>query len=313
MTSTPSKEPLTAPAAAAPVPAHATLGDWVRLLRPQQWVKNAFVLAPLLFSGRLGQEGAELRAAATFVAFSALASAVYVFNDAVDRDRDRAHPTKRKRPIAAGRIAVAAAIPVALALAAGALLLAFNIGSGVGTLLLGYAGLNLLYTFRLKQVVILDVFCIAAFFVLRLLAGSSAIGVVPSIWLLLCGGLLALYLGFAKRRHELVELGSASAGHRGVLAEYNPQFLDQMSVVLLAVTLVAYVMYTLSPEKLAEIGSYRLTYSAVFVLYGVFRYLYLVHRHDKGSPTDALLGDRSLLATVVLWALYCGWVIYRSA
>ncbi|HSR92004.1 MAG TPA: hypothetical protein VLK88_11925 [Gemmatimonadales bacterium] len=184
------------------------------------------------------------------------------------------------------------------------------LGPPVLVVAVAYLGLNVLYSFRLKHVVVLDVFCVAGFFVLRLLAGARAVAAVPSIWLLLCGGLLALYLGFAKRRHELVLLGSGSSQHRTVLADYSPAFLDQMSGVLLSVTIVAYIMYTLSPEKLAEIGSYRLTYSAGFVLYGVFRYLFLVHQREGGNPNDVLFTDRALLASVVLWFLYCFWVIY---
>ncbi len=291
----------------------STLRDWLQLLRPQQWVKNGFVLAPLLFSGRMLDRAAAFAALEAALSFCLVASAVYIFNDAMDRTRDRAHPVKCRRPIAAGRISVAAALPVAVTLALTALVLGWATRPIVGGILAGYLGLNLLYTVRLKQVVIIDVFCIATFFLLRLLAGAEAIAVVPSIWLLLCGGLLALYLGFAKRRHELLLLGEASAEHRGVLAEYSPEFLDQMSTVLLSVTLVAYVMYTVSPEKLAEVGSYALTYSTAFVLYGVFRYLYLVHQHEQGSPTEALLTDRSLLLAVILWVVYCAGVVYRAA
>ncbi|MBK8005229.1 MAG: decaprenyl-phosphate phosphoribosyltransferase [Gemmatimonadetes bacterium] len=289
-----------------------TLRDWLLLLRPQQWVKNGFVLAPLLFSGRMLQVDAIRLALEACASFCLVASAVYVFNDVIDRERDRAHPVKRLRPVASGRISAGAALPVALALGVVGLGLGWLVHPTVGAILGSYLGLNLLYTLRLKQVVLLDVFSIATFFVLRLLAGAEAIQVVPSIWLILCGGLLALYLGFAKRRHELMLLGGASASHRGVLAEYSPQFLDQMSTVLLSVTLISYVMYTLSPEKLAEVGSYALTYSTGFVLYGVFRYLYLVHQKEQGSPTEALLTDRSLLTAVVLWAGYCALVIYRA-
>lgn len=287
--------------------------DWLKLLRPEQWVKNGFVLAPLLFSGRLRSASADVEAFVAFVSFCMLASSVYVFNDIVDRSQDREHPTKRYRPIASGRIGIRGAVPVGAILLVGGLLLGWNQRPILGVLGLVYASLNLLYTFRLKRVVILDVFCIATFFLLRLLVGAAAIQVVPSIWLLLCGGLLALYLGFAKRRHELLLLGSDSTKHRDVLEDYSPEFLDQMSTVLLSVTIVAYVMYTLSPEKLAETGSHALTYSTGFVLYGVFRYLYLVHQREQGSPTEALLTDRALLADVILWTLYCGWVVYRTA
>lgn len=288
----------------------ASLRDWIRLIRPQQWIKNAFVLTPLLFSGKSLDLTADLRAGLAFISFCFLASAVYAWNDILDREGDRQHPTKKMRPVAAGRIGVSAAAWSGVILAAVGLAGCALLGQPVLVVAVAYLGLNVLYSFRLKHVVVLDVFCVAGFFVLRLLAGARAVAVVPSIWLLLCGGLLALYLGFAKRRHEIVLLGSGSSQHRTVLADYSPAFLDQMSGVLLSVTIVAYIMYTLSPEKLAEIGSYRLTYSAGFVLYGVFRYLFLVHQREGGNPNDVLFTDRALLASVVLWFLYCFWVIY---
>jgi 4-hydroxybenzoate polyprenyltransferase len=288
----------------------ASLRDWLRLIRPQQWIKNAFVLTPLLFSGKFLDFRADLRAGLAFISFCFLASAVYAWNDILDREGDRQHPTKRLRPVAAGRISVPSAAWCGAILAAVGLVGCAFLGQPVLVVAIAYLGLNVLYSFRLKHVVVLDVFCVAGFFVLRLLAGARAVAVVPSIWLLLCGGLLALYLGFAKRRHELVLLGSGSSQHRTVLADYSPAFLDQMSGVLLSVTIVAYIMYTLSPEKLAEIGSYRLTYSTGFVLYGVFRYLFLVHQREGGNPNDVLFTDRALLASVVLWFLYCFWVIY---
>jgi 4-hydroxybenzoate polyprenyltransferase len=192
-----------------------------------------------------------------------------------------------------------------------AMALAWRLGPAVLGLAGTYVALNVLYTLRLKQMVLLDVFAIAAFFLLRLLAGSAAIEVRPSVWLLLCGGLLALYLGFTKRRHELSVLGASSAEHRSVLSHYSTGFLDQMSSVLLAVTIVSYIMYTVSSETARQVGNDSLSYSTVFVLYGVFRYLYLVHQRNGGSPTRTLLTDRSLLVTVVLWVAYCGWVIYQ--
>lgn len=289
----------------------ATLGDWVRLLRPRQWVKNCFVLAPLLFSGRAGEPEPTLLAAGAFVSFCLLASGGYLVNDVVDRDSDRVHPDKRHRPIAAGRLSPRAALGVAGALFAAAFAIAVALGPSFTGVALAYVTLNGLYSLRLKHVVILEVFVIATFFILRLVAGSVVISVTPSIWLLLCGGLLALYLGFAKRRHELGLLGDGAVHHRSVLAHYSAAFLDQMSAILLSVTVVAYIMYSLTSETAAAVGSERLAYSTAFVLYGVFRYLYLVHQRGRGSPTETLLTDGSLLFTVFLWLLYCGWVIYR--
>jgi 4-hydroxybenzoate polyprenyltransferase len=288
----------------------ATLGDWVRLVRPPQWIKNFFVLAPLLFSGRGTEAGEITRAVGAFLMFCLLASAIYLWNDAADAPQDRLHPSKRERPIAAGRIAASHAVVVGTVLLLTAISLAWVITPALAGLAIAYFVLNVLYTFRFKEMVLLDVFTIAAFFLLRLLAGCVAIGVRPSVWLLLCGGLLALYLGFTKRRHELTLLGAASAGHRSVLSHYSIAFLDQMSGVLLAVTVVSYIMYTLTSDTAKHVGDDSLAYSSAFVLYGVFRYLYLVHQRNGGSPTKTLLGDRALMLTVLLWAAYCGWVIY---
>ena len=301
----------TPPVAAVDVGPDTGLSAWVRLARPKQWVKNFFVLAPLLFSGRIVELAAIGAGLIAFAAFCMAASSVYVLNDVVDREADRNHPRKRHRPIASGAIQPRAALAMGSVLAVGGIGLAAVAGAEVAAIVAAYLLLNALYSLRLKHLVILDVFSIAAFFVLRLVGGASAVQVEPSIWLLLCGGLLALYLGFAKRRHELTLLGDGSTDHRSVLGDYGTAFLDQMSAVLLAVTVVSYIMYTVSPAKVDEVGGYALTYSSVFVLYGVFRYLYLVHQKSRGSPTETLLTDQALLGTVVLWVLYCGWVIYR--
>lgn len=287
------------------------MSDWLQLLRPQHWIKNGFVLAPLLFSGRATELDSALKALGAFAAFCLAASAVYAFNDVIDRVEDRAHQVKRLRPVASGRIAagqalVASAVLAALSLAATALLALPALGW-----IAAYLGLNLLYSLWIKHQVLLDVFAIASFFLLRLLAGAAAIGVRPSVWLLLCGGLLALYLGFAKRRHELLVLGDASPAHRSVLAHYSAPFLDQIAAVLLSVTIVSYLMYALTSDTALKVGSEALSYGAPFVLYGVFRYLYLVHRRDLGSPTETVLTDRPLMAAVVLWLLYNAVVIYR--
>ena len=287
------------------------MNAWVRLLRPPQWIKNSFVLAPLLFSGRARDLDAVLAAAVAFVAFCVMASGVYALNDAVDRESDRAHPTKRLRPVAAGTISPRAAIIASGVLIVAGLVIAWQGTVGLGVAAGAYVVINLLYSFALKSVVILDVFALSSFFVLRLVAGAAAIGVQASIWLLLCGALLSLYLGFAKRRHELSIVAQDPTRHRSVLSHYSAAFLDQMSAVLLSVTVVAYIMYSLTSETAALVGSQRLAYSTVFVLYGVFRYLYVVHEKDGGSPTEALLTDPALLVTVALWLMYCGWVIYQ--
>lgn len=288
----------------------ANLADWFRLVRVPQWIKNFFVLAPLLFSGEATRLSEVARAFGAFAMFCILASAIYLWNDVVDVSADRAHPTKRDRPVASGRIQARQAVAVGAFLAVIAVAAAWLIAPALGLIALAYLGLNVLYTFKLKELVLLDVFAIAAFFLLRLLAGATAIGVRPSVWLLLCGGLLALYLGFTKRRHEISTLGTGSADHRSVLTHYSPAFLDQMSGVLLAVTVVSYIMYTISSETAKSTAHDLLTYSTVFVLYGVFRYLYLVHQRNGGSPTKTLLTDRALMINVILWVAYCAWVVY---
>ncbi len=298
--------------ASARVAAGGSLRAWVKALRPEQWVKNGFVLSPLVFSGKAGIWDAQWRTLVAFAAFCAVASAVYLMNDVIDRENDRQHPRKRHRPVASGLIAPRSALVASVIIGLGALVLGSLAGGSVAVVLASYLVLNVLYGTWLKNVVIVDVFSIAAFFVMRLVAGAAAISVRPSIWLLLCGGLLALYLGFAKRRHELVLLGSDSATHRAVLASYSTVFLDQLSVVLLSVTVVSYIMYTLESETARLVGTDALSYSTAFVLYGVLRYLWLVHRHEGGNPTETLLTDRALLADVVLWGLYCGAVIYLA-
>lgn len=285
---------------------------WVRALRPEQWLKNGFVLSPLVFSGKAIVVEAVWRALVAFIAFCAVASAVYLMNDVIDRDADRQHPRKRLRPVAAGMIAPWHALAGSAALGATGLMAGWYAGAGVGVVLVTYLVSNVLYGTWLKNVVIVDVFVIASFFIMRLVAGSSAIGVKPSIWLLLCGGLLALYLGFAKRRHELTLLGEGSSTHRAVLAKYSTPFLDQLSVVLLSVTVVSYVMYTIESETARTLETDTLSYSTAFVLFGVLRYLYLVQQNEGGNPSETLLTDRSLLATVVAWAAYCGFVIYGA-
>lgn len=287
------------------------MAAWVALLRPRQWVKNAFVLAPLLFSGRATDPATIARAVVATVGFCLLASGVYALNDVRDRERDRLHPGKRGRPVASGRISVRTALFASAVLLLVACTVSTALDPRLGLVAVAYVALNIAYTLGLKDMVILDVFLISAFFLLRLLAGAVAISVRPSIWLLLCGGLLALYLGFAKRRHELLLLADDSTGHRTVLAFYGPELLDQMSVVLLSVTIVSYIMYTLNSQTAMLVGSEMLAYSTVFVLYGVFRYLYLVHQKGRGSPTETLLTDPALMVTIFLWLAYCGWVIYR--
>jgi 4-hydroxybenzoate polyprenyltransferase len=286
-------------------------------LRPGQWTKNLLVFAGLLFGnasvGRDLLDGPTLaRAAAAFAIFCGLSGIVYVVNDLMDRDADRRHPLKAQRPIASG------ALPVAVALAAvgviGAVALAGAAWLGRGFLLVAasYVLLQVLYSGPLKHIVIIDALTLSIGFVLRAVAGAVAVDVEISHWLLVCTTLLALFMALAKRRHEIVLLADDAANHRPILKEYSPYLLDQMIGVVTASTLIAYIFYTISPETEAKFGTQWLGLTIPFPLYGIFRYLYLVHRREGGgSPADMLLTDRPLLACVALWALAVALIIYR--
>ena len=271
-------------------------------LRPEQWTKNLFVFAGLIFGGRLLEGPAVLLAAATFAIFCALSGAVYLINDVSDRDADGRHPLKARRPIASGALPVGTAVVAAGVLGVGALAAATLIRPALGAIAAAYLGLLLLYSLFLKHVVIIDVLTIAAGFVLRAVAGAVAVVVPIGLWLLVCTTLLALFLALSKRRHELMLLGDGAIDHRRILEEYTPYLLDQMIAVVTASTLIAYSVYATSPETAERLGTTRLGATIPFVLYGIFRYLYLVHqKRGGGSPAALLLTDRPLLACVGLW------------
>lgn len=280
-------------------------------LRPSQWTKNLIIFAALIFGLRLDEPEAVARAVAAFVVFCALSGAVYLVNDIVDREADRQHPVKARRPIAAGELAAGPALAAALGLAAAGLGGAFWLGRAFGAVAAGYLGLLALYSGPLKRLVIVDVLTIALGFVLRAVAGAVAVEVPISHWLLVLTLMLALFLGFSKRRHELTSLGGQAAGHRVILGEYNAQLLDQMIAIVAAATLIAYVIYSISPETIERFGTDQLGLTLPFPVYGLFRYLYLVYRRDGGgSPSEALLTDRPLLACVGLWVLAVTAIIY---
>ena len=280
-------------------------------LRPEQWTKNLLVFAGLLFGGRLLEPAAVFRATATFAIFCALSGAVYLFNDIADREADTRHPLKRTRPIAAGLLPVRVALVAAGLLAAAGVQGAFLVSRRVALAAAAYLALLLLYSAALKNVVIVDVLAIAAGFVLRAVAGAVAVEVPISDWLLVCTTLLALFLALSKRRHELTLLGEGATGHRRILEEYSPYLLDQMVAVVTASTLIAYCVYATSPDTAARLGTSRLGLTIPFVLYGIFRYLYLVHqKRGGGSPAAMLVTDRPLLACVALWAMSVALILY---
>jgi 4-hydroxybenzoate polyprenyltransferase len=280
-------------------------------LRPSQWTKNLIVFGPLGLAGRLFDPVAVLQATAAFVIFCLLSGIVYLINDVVDRDGDRLHPIKKFRPIASGEVPVTAALTLAAVLTLVAVSAAFWLRPMFGVMALAYLGLLALYSGPLKHIVIIDVVTIAVGFVLRAVAGAVAIDVAVSPWLYVLTILLALFLVLSKRRHELVLLADQATDHRPILEEYSPYLLDQMVAVVTASTLVAYAIYTVSPETIEKLGTDRLGLTLPFPLYGIFRYLYLVHQKEGGgSPSDMLLSDRPLLACVALWAVTVAIIIY---
>jgi 4-hydroxybenzoate polyprenyltransferase len=282
-----------------------------RSLRPAQWTKNLIIFAALMFGERLLDPRSVLLASAAFVIFCALSGVVYLVNDVADRDADRRHPVKRHRPIASGELPVRVAIGAAVVIVTVALGGAFWLGTLFGVLASSYVALLALYSGPLKHVVIIDVLTIAIGFVLRAAAGAVAIDVPISHWLYVLTILLALFLALSKRRHELVLLADGARGHRRILEEYSPYLLDQMISVVTASTIVAYAFYTVSPETVAKFGTDWLGLTLPFPLYGIFRYLYLVHKKEGGgSPAEMLLTDRPLLVCVALWASAVAVIIY---
>ncbi len=286
------------------------LTDVLRSLRPRQWAKNLFVFAGLVFAQQLFSPAA-LVALAAFLVFCALSGAMYLLNDVADRHRDRLHPVKRGRPVAAGRLRPGTAVAVAVLL--------IGAGLGAGVLLsppfalagLGYVLLLGAYSAWLKHVVLVDVIVVAVGFVLRAVAGALAIDVEISGWLLICTILLALFLALGKRRHESLALDGAAPAHRPILAEYSPALLDQMIAVVTASTVTAYALYTMSPETVAKFHTHLLPATLPLVLYGIFRYLYLLYRRQLGgNPSELFLGDRALLLNTVLWAVAVVAIIY---
>lgn len=279
-------------------------------LRPAQWVKNFVVFAPLVFAKRIFTPDGTLNtddllmATLGFALFCCASSAIYLFNDLRDRDNDRSHPLKRLRPIASGAVSPQLGWTLAVLLTAVALAASFlapRAPMGFQTCIAGFVFLNILYSIGLKQVVIIDAMTLALGWVLRVLAGAAIIQVPASEWLLLCTLQLALFLAFAKRRHELVLLDDDAGEHREVLRHYSPYFLDQIITTVTASTLVTYLLYTISPDIQEKVGI-RLIYTFPFVLYGLFRYLYLVHQKGAGgSPTRTLLTDGPVLIDVLLW------------
>ncbi len=284
----------------------------LRLLRPKQWIKNGFVFAPLVFARELFEPSLLLLTLRAFAAFCCTASAVYIINDFADLESDRAHPEKKYRPLAARTIGTPHALTLLTLLLAAAVVGAAGMDIRFQFILGAYFAINLAYSWKLRQVFLLDVFIIAAGFMLRVLGGAYAIGVTVSSWLVLCSLFISLFLGFAKRRGELVQTEpSAENTKRKTLLVYRVDFVDQLLTVAAAGTVISYALYTVAPRTIEVFGTDRLIYTTVFVMYGVFRYMYLVHTSSSvENPTGALTTDIPIIINGFLWIAVCIFLIY---
>jgi decaprenyl-phosphate phosphoribosyltransferase len=287
------------------------IGHFWKTVRPVHWIKNLFVFAPLFFSGHFTDTDKLLRVFVIFFSFSAMASAVYCLNDIMDRERDRKHPVKCKRPIASGALLVRKGFFLGLGLAMLSLAFASLVGPQPMFLLLLYTAINILYSMWLKHFVIVDVFCIAIMFVMRVFTGGAAVYVGVSSWLVMTTFLLALFLALAKRRQELVLFEDDANIHRPVLDQYTPRLADEMMSLITPVILVTYILYTLSPETMTHFNSKILYITSIYVVFGIMRYLYLVHRVNLGyDPTELIIHDFPLLTAILGWIFNFYFIIY---
>jgi 4-hydroxybenzoate polyprenyltransferase len=284
------------------------------LLRPHQWIKNGFVLIGLIFSHRWGEGDLVIRVLVLTAAFCAVSSAVYALNDVCDRKADRAHPHKRARPVASGQVSVGSALTWSLGLAAAGVLLAWWVSPAAAALVCAYIGVNIAYSSGLKHVAVLDVFLIASGFMLRILAGTAGVEIEPSRWLLGCGLMLTLFLGFSKRRAELIAFDGADVAlQRKALDGYSGPLLDRLISISAAGAALGYSMYALDQETIATHGTDKLIWTLPFVLYGIFRYLYALHHRGAGAdPAREVLRDPHLLASLAGWMGLTWWLIARG-
>jgi 4-hydroxybenzoate polyprenyltransferase len=285
----------------------------IKSMRPRQWTKNVFVFVPLFFDRKLTDPQSVLRTLGAFVLLCLMSSAVYLMNDLVDMEKDREHPTKKNRPIPSGELSPTVAAVAAIILAVTSLVAGYFLSPALAGILLIYLLLQIAYTLWLKNVVLVDVLVIASGFILRIAAGVAVIEVERfSPWLYVFGGFLALFLVLGKRRHELVLLGEGGVNHRAILREYNLDLIDRLLGIVTTGAVVAYALYTFLAEGLPANHAMMLTIP--FVLYAIFRWLYLIHvRHEGGAPEDLVLRDRPLQLSIVLWAIVVFVALYVFA
>lgn len=282
------------------------------LLRVKQWVKNAFIFFPLIFSGKLFDIASLINTILAFLGFCLVASGLYIFNDYRDRFKDRKHPRKSQRPLARIEISKGKITFLVIFLMATGLLVCTQVSYLLAALALVYIFINITYNLITKNIVLIDVIFVALGFHLRIWAGGLAADAIPSVWLQMCVFILALFLGFTKRRHEIGMLGNDAKEHRTVLSHYTVYFLDQIILICSTLAIVFYGLYTMSPEIVQRMGGYNMVYTVVFVIYGIFRYLYLSHRKKQGDdPGEVLATDGPLLINVLLWIMTICYLLYR--
>lgn len=273
----------------------------IKLLRPKQWIKNFFVFGAMLFSNNLTNFNIVKNNILTFIAFCFISSTVYILNDIVDLERDRKHPKKHERPITSGKVSISTAILIGIILATTSLIIAFSLDKYIAIIILIYLFNNILYSFKLKNVVLVDVFSISLGFILRVLSGGVATGVETSNWIILCTLFLSLFLGFGKRRNEIIVLGKSADEHRENLSQYTEKLLDQLINLVLGCTIVFYSIYCIlgSPSD-------KFIWTNIFVIFGVLRYYYLMYsKGEGGSPTELVLKDKQILYCILLWSFAC--------
>jgi 4-hydroxybenzoate polyprenyltransferase len=280
-------------------------------MRPHQWLKNLFILAPILFGKKLTETAAIGNSLLAFAVFCLLASSLYIFNDWIDAEEDRTHPEKCNRPISSGLLPVPIALITALILAITAFSLTSIVGMNFFLISALYVILTLSYCLVLKKIIVLDAMTISAGFVIRIVGGAIAISVTPSHWLIMCAFLLALFLTFTKRRQELLVLSTHASDHRKVLDEYSVEYLGRVNNILIGASIVCYALYTVAPETINKFNTDSLIYGTVFVVYGMLRYLILIEKPSNGgNPTKMLFQDTPLLLTVLAWAFFNAIIIY---
>jgi len=291
---------------------NSTIFQIFRSMRPRQWTKNLILFAPLVFSQHLMNADYVLKSMLAFAIFCIISGCIYILNDIIDLEQDKKHPLKSKRPLASGKLRPAAAkIAFVFCMIIALIGAAFFCNASFVYIALLYIALQIVYSLYLKHIVIIDVFCIAAGFLARVAAGAEALQVTFSTWLFVCTILLSLFLALSKRRHEIMLLENNAVHHRKILFEYSPDLLDQMISIVTPATVIAYILYTISQETIEKFGTDKLKYTTPFVLYGIFRYLYLIHqKNEGGSPEKVLLNDRPLLYAVVLYGLTACAVLY---